>query len=286
MIGFTRPRASISGFITELSLLEAILKNSKLIVCAAVAISAMLGIGAASAADLPLKSPSYVAPTPVFTWSGFYAGVHGGYGWGSNNWNSRGIFEAPTFIVSSVSPKTNSVLGGVQAGANYQIASWVLGIEADWAFLHGQGSSDGTLSSPGLPITDTATGTSQIEWLATFTGRAGYAWDRSLFYVKGGVAAAGYKDNFVLSTPATPPVFIDFGTKGNTLVGWTVGAGFEYAFAPHWSAKVEYNYADLGTASERFNTFATNSSITAMEDIHHTLQIVKVGASYRFGELP
>jgi outer membrane immunogenic protein len=73
------------------------------------------------------------------------------------------------------------------------------------------------------------------------------------------------------------------------MVGWTVGAGFEYAFAPHWSAKIEYNYVDLGTTTEKFNIFAAGiggGSITAMEDIHHTLQIVKVGASYRFGELP
>jgi outer membrane immunogenic protein len=274
------------GFITELSLLEATLKNSKLAVSAAVAISAMLGMGAASAADLSLKSPSYLQPTPAFSWSGFYAGVHAGYGWGSNDWNSSGIFEDPTFTVSSLTPKTNGVLGGVQAGANYQIASWVFGVEADWSFMHGKGSSDGIFSSP-TPgaLLATVTGTSQIEWLAMFTGRAGYAWDRSLFYIKGGVAAAGYKDNFVLST-AAPPAFIDVGTKNNTMVGWTAGAGYEYAFAPHWSAKIEYNYVDLGKTSENFNVFLTGGSITVREDIHHTMQIVKVGANYRFGELP
>jgi outer membrane immunogenic protein len=264
------------------------MKNLKLIFSAAVVASAMLGCDAVSAADLQTKSPSYLPPTPVFTWSGFYVGVHGGYGWGSNDWNSRGLFEDPTFTISNLSPKTNSVLGGVQAGANYQIASWVVGIEADWAFLHGQGSSGGTFSSPAPgSLLATTTGTSQTEWLATFTGRAGYAWDRSLFYVKGGVAAAGSKDNFVLFTPqSAPPAFIDLGTKSDTLVGWTVGAGFEYAFAPHWSAKIEYNYVDLGTATEKFNVFLTGGSLTVTEDIHHTLQIVKVGASYRFGELP
>lgn len=236
----------------------------------------------AMAADLPVKAGGYIAPPPAFSWSGFYVGVHGGYGWGSNNWNSRGFVEDPTVSASNFSPKTNSGLGGVQAGANYQIASWVLGIEADWSFLHGQGSSNGI-----VPGAFTVTGTSQIEWLATFTGRAGYAWDRSLIYVKGGAAAAGYKDDFALSTPATiPPVFNDLGTKGNTLVGWTVGAGFEYAFAPHWSAKIEYNYVDLGKVTERFNDVVPGGTFTPIEDVHHTLQVMKVGASYRFGELP
>jgi outer membrane immunogenic protein len=286
--GSRRRVASGLGFTTELSFLEATVKNSRPIVSAAVAIGAMLDMAAASAADLSLKSPSYPQPIPAFSWSGFYAGVNVGYGWGSNDWNSSGIFEDPTFTVGSVRPKTNGVLGGVQAGANYQIASWVFGVETDWAFMHGKGSFDSTFSSP-VPgtINATITGTSQIEWLATFTGRAGYAWDRSLFYIKGGVAAAGYKDGLDLFTSQpSPPAFIDFGSKDNTLVGWIVAGGYEYAFSPRWSAKIEYNYVDLGKTSEKFNFAAIGGSITVMEDIHHTIQIVKVGANYRFGELP
>jgi outer membrane immunogenic protein len=188
-----------------------------------------------------------------------------------------------------LTPKSDGLLGGVQAGANYQSASWVFGVEADWAFMRGKGSFDGTLSSPASgALTAGIAGTSQIEWLALFTGRAGYAFDRSLLYVKGGVAAASFKDNFALFTNMTPAAFIDFGTKNNTLVGWTIGGGYEYAFAPHWSAKVEYNYVDLGTTSEKFNVFTTGGggSVTASEDIHHKIQIIKVGANYRFGELP
>lgn len=264
------------------------MKNLKLIFSAAVVASAMLGYDAVSAADLQMKSPSYLQPTSAFNWSGFYAGVHVGYGWGSNDWNSSGVFENPTFTVGSLRPKTDGVLGGIQAGANYQIASWVFGVETEWAFMRGKGSFDGIFASPAAgSLNATITGTSQIEWLATFTGRAGYAWDRSLFYVKGGVAAAGYKDNLVLFTPAsTPPEFVDLGSKNNTMVGWIVGAGYEYAFAPRWSAKIEYNYVDLGKTSEKFNFAANTGSITVMEDIHHTVQIVKVGANYRFGELP
>jgi outer membrane immunogenic protein len=97
--------------------------------------------------------------------------------------------------------------------------------------------------------------------------------------VKGGVAAAEYKDNLVLTAPG---LALDFGTKTNTLVGWAVGAGWEYAFAPNWSAKIEYNYLDFGTTTENFNVIAAPATLTLPQDIHHTLQLVKLGANYRF----
>ena len=150
--------------------------------------------------------------------------------------------------------------------------------------MHAKGSSDGTLFQarvPGPGITTTAT--SQIEWLALFTGRAGYAFDRTLFYVKGGIAAAETKDNFTMSLATLlPPQFIDFGTKNNTQVGWTIGGGIEHAFAPNWSAKIEYNYVDLGSTSEKFNFVSGFSSLTFRENIEHKLQIVKVGGNYKF----
>lgn len=248
------------------------------------AVSLSLGIvSGASAADLPAKSRPYVE-AQVFSWSGFYLGLHAGYGWGSNNWNPRGIFEDPTgnLAVGPLKPKTDGVLGGVQAGANYQFASWVFGIEADLAVMHGKGSSDGPFFQGGLPLPgSTTTATSQIEWLALFTGRAGYAFDRTLFYVKGGIAAAETKDNFTVSLAGPLSQFTDFGTKNNTQVGWTIGGGIEHAFAPNWSAKIEYNYVDLGTTSETFTAVAP-LGLTIRQDIEHTLQIVKVGANYRF----
>jgi outer membrane immunogenic protein len=256
---------------------------------ATLAVAALLIVSASagSAADMAVKAP-YVAQPPEFSWSGFYVGVHAGYNWSSNNWTSGGLVEDPTFLVTPMKPKTDGVLGGVQAGANYQIASWVVGMEADWAFLSRRGSSDGTLLQNGAPafggFTITTTGTSKIDWLAQFTGRAGYALDRTLFYVKGGVAAGETSDNFSLTQvqPGGPTSFIDFGTKNNTLVGWTAGGGIEHFFSPNWSAKVEYNYVDLGSTSEKFNFVSGVTSLTFRENIEHKLQIVKVGGNYKF----
>jgi outer membrane immunogenic protein len=256
-------------------------------VASMLAVSFSLGVvSGASAADMPAKS-LYVAAPPEFSWSGFYVGVHAGYNWGSNKWASGGVVEDPTFFVTPMTPKTDGVLGGVQAGANYQIASWVVGMEADWAYLGRRGSSDGTLLQNGAPafggFNITTTATSNINWLAQFTGRAGYALDRTLFYVKGGVAAGGTTDNFTV-TQVQPGLssFIDFGTKNSTLVGWTAGGGIEHFFSPNWSAKIEYNYVDLGSTLENFNFVSAPGTLTFRENIEHKLQIVKVGANYKF----
>jgi outer membrane immunogenic protein len=229
---------------------------------------------ASNASYIPAKSSSYGEAPRAFSWSGFYLGLHAGYGWGSNDWNLLGAVEGPGFFGSPLNPKTQGVLGGIQGGANYQLGNWVVGIEAELTYMHGKGTDNGTL----LGVFPT-TATSQIDWLATFTGRFGYAFGPSLLYAKGGVAAAEYKDSLSLINGV--PAFVDFGTKTNTNVGWTVGAGWEYAFAPNWSAKIEYNYLDLGTTTEIF--FATpGAGLSLQQEIQHTLQIAKVGVNYRF----
>jgi len=150
-----------------------------------------------------------------------------------------------------------------------------------------KGSSDGMLLQNGAPafggFNITTTATSNIDWLAQFTGRVGYALDRTLFYVKGGVAAGGTQDSFTV-TQVQPGAssFIDFGTKNNTLVGWTAGGGIEHFFSPNWSAKIEYNYVDLGSTSENFSVINGFNSLTFRENVEHKLQIVKVGANYKF----
>lgn len=231
----------------------------------------------APAADLPTKAPYGVTDT-VFSWSGIYVGLHAGYSWGSNRWTSGGVLEDPTIAVSPISPTTNSALGGVQAGANYQAGNWVVGFEWDFAALGHKGSAAGTLTTVGVILPTTAT--SKIDWLTQFTGRAGFALDRTLLYVKGGVAAGEAKDGFSLVSPI--PLFLDFGTKSNLLTGWVGGAGVEHFFGPNWSGKIEYDYIDLGNTTETFSSAIAGGTITVRQTIEHKLQIVKVGANYKF----
>src|SRR6266700_2906810 len=83
---------------------------------------------------------------------------------------------------------------------------------------------------------------SYLQWLSTVRGRVGYAFDRFLPYVTGGLAVGDVKGAIT-----TPPVTILSGT--NTQAGWTLGAGVEYAFTPSLSAKAEYLFVDLGSST-------------------------------------
>jgi len=220
--------------------------------------------GAASAADV--GRPVYKAPpAPMMTtydWTGFYVGGHVGYGWAKKDWrDSFGLFNT--------SQDLDGFMGGGQVGYNYQINQFVFGVEGDmsWADLKGGSTVLGSLGAPLGGSFNT-----KVDWTATVTGRAGLAFDRWLVYGKGGVAWAHdrYSTNFYT------PGFADF---TDTRIGWTAGAGVEYAFAPQWSAKLEYNYMDFGRQNV---SFAPGRST----DIDQQIHAVKFGVNYKFGGGP
>jgi outer membrane immunogenic protein len=217
------------------------------IVAAMTAIIAfVLAAEAASAADLsrrpPAQYPVKAVPLAVFDWTGFYVGVNAGYGWGT----SRDDFgtELDRF-------KVNGGLVGGTVGYNYQIGHAVLGIEGDmdWQDVKGSGACIGGVCQ------------TKSRWLATARGRLGYAFDRFMVYGTGGAAFADLQTN-------VPGV----GVTSNTRTGWTVGGGAEYAFAPNWSLKAEYLFADLG----KFNCVACGANVKFNENI------VRAGLNYKF----
>jgi outer membrane immunogenic protein len=220
--------------------------------------------GAAGAADL--TRPVYKAPPAgvlpaAYDWTGFYIGGHVGYGWGQQDWrDSIGLFD--------VNNKSNGFLGGGQAGFNYQINQFVLGVEGDFSWMGMNGGSNANTVLGAAPIG--ATFNTNVDWTATMTGRLGVAFDRWLVYGKGGVAWA--HDKFS-TTAYTFPGTVDF---TDTRLGWTVGGGVEYAFAPNWSAKAEYDYLRFG---DRDVSFAPGTSTNINQDIHE----IKFGINYKFG---
>ena len=220
----------------------------------------MIFASKAMAADI--SRPIYKAPPagalPVtYDWTGFYIGGHVGYGWAHNDW--RDAFGL------GISNDTNGFLGGGQAGFNYQIGQFVLGAEGDfsWAGING-GTTGGGIPGPGAAFN------TNVNWTSTLTGRAGIAFDRWLVYGKGGVAWAN--SNFSTNN-YTFPGSIDV---NDTRIGWTAGAGVEYAFAPAWTAKLEYNYMDFG---DRGVSFAPGTLTNIDQQIH----AVKFGVNYKFG---
>lgn len=205
----------------------------------------------AFAADLPpsptpYRAPAVYAPPPAFTWSGFYIGVNGGYGWGKWDDGSGDSFSS------------NGGLAGGTIGANYQVNQFVVGVEGDfdWSGMKwDQSIPIGGLVPP--PGSATASATYKNEWLGTFAARFGLAVDRTLFYVKGGGAVTN--DNYNMSGSAAGGV--TFGESDSfTRWGWMVGAGVEYAVTNNVSLKAEYNYIDFGSNTETLNFSGTNAA--------------------------
>ena len=202
----------------------------------------------AVAADLPRQMP-YRAPAYVtsYNWTGFYLGAHGGYGWGSSDGvDLRGGFA------------------GGQIGYNWQRMGtpWVLGIEVDsaWADF---GRSDTILTPFGV-----LSFASNANYVGSARGRVGYAFDRTMLYITGGL---GWIHN-ELSANATLGPFTIGVSDSKFHVGGVVGAGIEHAFNPNWSGKVEYLYAAYNSQ----NYFGSLGGISADADTH----TIKVGLNY------
>lgn len=211
----------------------------------------------AVAADVPVKAPVVKAPVsaPVFNWTGFYVGGTAGYGWGESRHCEGG---ACTFNFD-----VDGFVGGGTIGLNYQWANWVVGLEADLSHADVAGSTTGVGSPFGCGATLNCS--TELSWLATGRVRAGAAFDRIFAYVTAGVAKGRLH-------AASGPIAAFSGEV--TKSGRVVGVGVEYAFAPNWSAKIEYLRVDLGS----FN-FATPPTFSAEEG---KFSLVRAGVNYRF----
>lgn len=206
---------------------------------------------AAQAADMARPVPVVVPPPMVtaYNWTGFYAGIVGGYGFGD------GIRHHQQPATYSSNFDIRGGLIGATVGYNYQIDNYVLGLEADYAWSGIKGSTSGNCAAPGC-YTD-------IRSFGTVRARAGYAFDRFLPYVTGGLAMGDVKAHVGTG-----------GLSGSEFkAGWTVGAGIEAAVWQNITAKVEYLYFDLGNAQ-----YATAPNI----ETNAKGSVVRAGLNYRF----
>jgi outer membrane immunogenic protein len=223
--------------------------NFKLIGTGIAALSLLAATFSAQAADIP--RPVYKGVRSVVAYynsTGFYAGLFGGYGWAKSDWDAPPI---------SISP-TGWLFGGT-LGYNYQMGSWVWGLEGDIAYADVKGSAAcGAFNC-----------TTKNNWLGTVRGRIGYAFDRFLPYITAGGAFGDVK------ATSTDPL-----TTGgsSTQIGWTAGVGLEYAFVGNWSAKFEYLYVDLGS----FDCGATCTIGAVTNNVSFKESIFKAGLNYKF----
>jgi opacity protein-like surface antigen len=268
---------------------------------AGVGILALIAAGPAGAADqaLPLKAP----PAATWSWSGFYLGAHGGYGWGHDrfsNLNDHDPFfdvffsgKFPNFFTTGFDSK--GLLGGFQAGANWQSGAVVGGLEIDLSGTDIKGSKT-TLAGPtGNPLgLSTATWTNSDKFALLGSGRArlGYvAWPNVLLYGTGGLAWTRLEQTAGVSitsiNPAPPPASnsetASIVTPGWRF-GWVAGIGGEARISDtNWLVRLEYLHYDFGDSG----SFSSSASNTSVIGGRVTADVVRAGLSYKFeGGIP
>ena len=220
-------------------------------------LAALVTAQGAFAADLsvaPLYTkapppPPAAVVAPAYNWTGAYLGLNGGGGWGRSYWDASmdriGL--------------SGGLLGGT-AGYNWQTSSnFVLGIESDLDWANLKGNNPSPLCPLGCSTSDT--------WLGTARGRVGYAFDRFMPYVTGGLAVGDIK--------AATPFFPGAST---TNAGWTAGAGLEVALPGNWSVKAEYLHVDLGKLD-----CGTNCGVFPTDNVSMHENIFRAGVNYHFG---
>ena len=236
-------------------------------------------MGAASAADMAVKARPLPPPVPVFSWTGCYIG---GFVGGAtpdrdvravdlNGYNRLG----DTWFYSTDS----TFIGGGTLGCNYQAGAFVIGVEGEAGYLRSRGAALDPLS-PFIPL-DTVSSTRLGDWYAVVAGRAGFAVDRTLFYVKGGAAFIDVNVSTIDANPAGGNTI--FATGGDTRTTWALGGGIEYAFTNNWTIKGEYLYLDTReTINACGNATVGGARFCWSHDVPG-LHTGKVGLNYKFG---
>jgi outer membrane immunogenic protein len=245
----------------------------QIIVAAAAAL--LFASGSAVAADLPTKAPYYKANRPYFGWTGCYIGVQGGGAWGHAQTKVATTGEPfqPRFDIDG------GIFGG-EWGCNYQFAgNWVFGYEGDFSWTDKKGTAlDGhTAGNSAIPITIKET------WISTQRARLGVAWDRTLFYVTGGVAFARVEWSGLLQPPAFGSTFV--ARDAHTFTGGVVGGGIEHRLWNNLSIKAEYLFVDFGHKTICPTTCATPFGPFAARNGFVTDHIVRAGLNWQFGGL-
>lgn len=266
---------------------------------------ALASLGTAHAADLPARMapPAYVAPLPVFTWTGPYFGINAGYDFDNfTRVRTTGSTPFNTGVTTgnrpgSIGLDTNGFTGGGQIGYNFQLPGFggfggpgsgiVFGVEADAAYTDidksrtfvGNAGSNNTLRS-------------QLDYLGTVRGRVGYAFNQLLVYGTGGLAYGGVENsaNFYDGTNST---LLYTGRRNDMQAGFAYGGGIEYALptssmlnffkSSAVTIKAEYIHYDLGKSNVNVAAVPGTAGSESYNSRFETQgDLARVGLNYKF----
>ncbi len=231
------------------------------IIASAGLVAALASVPAVAADAVMIDPPVDVIIAQAFNWTGGYVGIQAGYLWGDGHYS---VVDG-----TYADPNPDGFLGGFYAGYNYQMSNnVVLGIDADFAWTNADDFGTG-YTPGGAPIGGGVGINQEINWTGAVRGRLGYAVDRFLPYIAGGVAFADV-DSQAMTGGVTVASYSD------TMVGWTIGAGVEYAFTDNLVGRAEYRYTDFGNES----LGASGRFPGGRMDL--TTNDVRIGLAYKF----
>jgi outer membrane immunogenic protein len=276
----------------------------------------------AFAADMAVKARPLPAPAPVFSWTGCYLGGYAGGAWhesdgasftdlGQNGLGAAGSIAHPPFmsysggaVAARIVPQhswsadlDSTFIGGGTLGCNWQPVGspFVLGLEGEGGYMHLSGQAFDPRTIVSIQTTPDVLGSAKVgDWYAMITGRLGYAWDRTLLYVKGGAAFVPTQASVVdqcQNTAAGCGNWLIATSGSDTATTWTVGGGVEWAFAQSWSVKAEYMFIALGDHSgfQTCGPVTTPAGTTlaggpfCFNNTFSGIHTAKIGLNYRFG---
>ncbi len=246
---------------------------------------------------VPGAQLAQMPPPPMmglYNWSGLYAGINFGGGFGDEAIHLRGDPAAtqPAInrgqVPSQLAGSPGGILGGAQIGYNWQNGRWVFGPETDLA-VGDVGASQTISTAIGggfFPVTTNAK--QQLYDVGTVRGRLGYAvTDSLLLYGTGGFAYGSARlSSSITTTPGCPGACL-VGSKSGTQTGWAAGAGLEWGWSPSISFKAEYLRYDLGSLTQTYGDFrGTFPGTTATHNVRFDGNLIRVGVNYHFGAPP
>ena len=246
----------------------------------------------ARAADLPVQPAPAVAPEVAApSWTGLYLGINGGWGWtNSNNGNPTlslndtvgGALFAPISIASSNRNAQSAVFGG-QVGYNWQVQSWVLGVEGDIDGAKIVSSQQIVFPATALlGFGGTGSLTEKQDWLASIRGRVGYTAGAGMIYF----TAGGAWTNVQLGGDATI-AGAGGGASGpfsvnTTRSGYVIGGGYEYMIDAHWMARAEYLYYGFTGAVSATNLSTAVPAVATANAGNFNTSVARIGINYKF----